>query len=285
MGGRRLLAAVVFMWSLSTVCTPLVAGHYHLLLLARVILGLGEGLGLPTIYHLFAEHVPVHRRSTAFSYLTAAAGVGQTIAAVVSARACDGHASQFVPHMAWRSAFYAFGMAGFVWCAVWARGQRVIGDASALNNTDTKQPVGASLLLCKQTTNPLRQWQQFFTKTPLLAIYAAHFAMNWMSYTIMHWLPTYLRAVFGADPTDLSLAAAPYVANSVCAVGKCGVEETRAYICLHFAVIGHLADDWVNSGRASLLSVRKYCTFAGLMLPALLLLAFAFVTHLYTAIL
>ncbi len=54
---------------------------------------------------------------------------------------------------------------------------------------------------------------------------------------------------------------------------------------LPFAVIGHLADDWVNSGRASLLSVRKYCTFAGLMLPALFLLAFAFVTHLYTAIL
>ncbi len=65
----------------------------------------------------------------------------------------------------------------------------------------------------------MRQWRLFFTKTPLLAIYGAHFAMNWTSYMIMHWLPTYLHTQFGANETALSLAAAPYVVNSICAVG------------------------------------------------------------------
>ncbi len=39
--------------------------------------------GLPTIYHIFAESVPVEQRSRAFSYLSAAGSIGQTIAAVV----------------------------------------------------------------------------------------------------------------------------------------------------------------------------------------------------------
>lgn len=83
MGGRRLLLFVVFMWSLSTALTPLVASSYALLLLARVMLGLGEGLGLPTVYHLFADCVPAQRRSTAFAYLSAAGGIGQALAAMV----------------------------------------------------------------------------------------------------------------------------------------------------------------------------------------------------------
>lgn len=38
-GGRRLLLFVVFMWSLSTVLTPLIAPYHYLLLLTRVVLG------------------------------------------------------------------------------------------------------------------------------------------------------------------------------------------------------------------------------------------------------
>lgn len=44
-GGRRLLLFVVFMWSLSTFLTPIVASSFHLLVLTRIVLGLGEGLG------------------------------------------------------------------------------------------------------------------------------------------------------------------------------------------------------------------------------------------------
>lgn len=67
--------------------------------------------------------------------------------------------------------------------------------------------------------NPLRRWQLFITLRPLLAIYVAHFCMNWTAYVIMHWLPTYLRVYLQADPSDLSLAALPYVFNSLASIG------------------------------------------------------------------
>ena len=191
LGSRHLLPLVVLMWSVSTLATPLVAAHYHLLLATRVALGLGEGLGLPTIYTLFAEHVPAPHRSTAFAYLTASAGVGQALAAV------------FVPHAPWRASFVAFGALGLLWCVAWTR-QAFVGG----------QPVNGTL----ERSGRLRHWQQYLTRSPLLAIYLAHFAMNWMSYTVMHWLPTYLARTLHANEHHLSLAAAPYVANSVCAV-------------------------------------------------------------------
>ena len=40
-----MLTSAVFLWSLSTLITPFVASNLSLLLICRVILGLGEGLG------------------------------------------------------------------------------------------------------------------------------------------------------------------------------------------------------------------------------------------------
>ncbi|VDP16251.1 unnamed protein product [Soboliphyme baturini] len=44
-GGHRLLAFIVFMWSVSTLVTPKLPSLYSLLI-ARVVLGIGEGLGM-----------------------------------------------------------------------------------------------------------------------------------------------------------------------------------------------------------------------------------------------
>lgn len=83
-GGRRVLCFAVLLWSLSTVLTPIAAKSLPALICARVILGLGEGLGLPTIFQLFAQHVPAEERSRAFGYMVAAGSVGQTVASLVS---------------------------------------------------------------------------------------------------------------------------------------------------------------------------------------------------------
>ncbi|XP_003371573.1 transporter, major facilitator family [Trichinella spiralis] len=79
-----LLGFVVLLWSISMLVTPYVASSFPLLMFSRLLLGLGEGLGLPTIYKLFAEDVPSEKRSTAFSYLSSFASIGQTMALVMA---------------------------------------------------------------------------------------------------------------------------------------------------------------------------------------------------------
>ncbi|OUC40601.1 transporter, major facilitator family protein [Trichinella nativa] len=102
-----LLGFVVLLWSISMLVTPYVASSFPLLMFSRLLLGLGEGL--PTIYKLFAEDVPSEKRSTAFSYLSSFASIGQTMALVCC------------PHLHWRWPFYLFGMVGIVWCIAWWR--------------------------------------------------------------------------------------------------------------------------------------------------------------------
>ncbi|KRZ21642.1 Exosome component 10 [Trichinella pseudospiralis] len=174
--GYGLLGFVVLLWSVSMLVTPYVASSFPLLMFSRLLLGLGEGLGLPTIYKLFAEDVPSEKRSTAFSYLSSFASIGQTMALVCC------------PHLHWRWPFYLFGMVGIVWCIAWWRFLRY-----------------APILPFEQTShmmksfNLIKCWRVFFCSPQLLCVYVAHFCMNWTSYVIMHWLPVYLRVGPAAD--------------------------------------------------------------------------------------
>lgn len=49
-------------------------------------------------------------------------------------------------------------------------------------------------------------------------MYLAHFAMNWNSYIVMQWLPTYLLRTLGADKENISFTAVPYIFNSILAI-------------------------------------------------------------------
>jgi hypothetical protein len=43
--------------------------------------------------------------------------------------------------------------------------------------------------------------------------------MNWTSYIITVWLPTYLSKNLGVSITALSLAAVPYIMNTLFGIG------------------------------------------------------------------
>ncbi|XP_046416525.1 sodium-dependent phosphate transport protein 1, chloroplastic-like isoform X1 [Neodiprion fabricii] len=191
-GCKTVLMSAVLLWSISTVITPLLAHSIPMLIICRVILGLGEGLGLPVIFHLFAHNVPVEERSRAFGYLVAAGSVGQVVASVIC------------PHMSWPNGFYLFGSLGILWTLLWMLLYRE-------SNTQDEIP----LFLPKVAQNRNMHWTELITHWPLWALYIAHFAMNWSNYIIMQWLPTYLARNLSAYKESISLTALPYIVNSL----------------------------------------------------------------------
>lgn len=231
---------------MATIVTPSLAGHYPLLILGRIVLGLAEGLGLPMIFQLYAQAVPLAERSRAFGYLISAGTVGQTVAAFVT------------PHLAWPVMFYTFGLAGFVWVVAWFRfyprnyeqsttnGANVNGGSSKLStmlvpsdepdanqpfvsvqSTPTSGPSSRSSISSTSTLSVSHRWLRFLSHWPLWAIYIAHFAMNWSNYIIMQWLPYYLSRYLGADEKSLSLTALPYILNAIAGIGKHDIEQLR----------------------------------------------------------
>lgn len=190
-GGKLILLLSVFLWSISTVATPWVSHNTFALILCRVMSGFGEGLGLPTIFHIFANNIAINERSSAFGYLVAAGSVGQTVATVIC------------PHLMWQTSFYLFGSIGIVWSLIWM---------SLYSEKDYGKNDALPLIIIPQYSSV--HWKKFFIYWPLWAIYIAHFTMNWSNYIIMHWLPTYL-CYLGADSQSISLTAVPYIFNSV----------------------------------------------------------------------
>ncbi|XP_051174429.1 uncharacterized protein LOC127290082 [Leptopilina boulardi] len=191
-GCKTVLMAAVLLWSISTIITPLLAESVTLLVICRVILGLGEGLGLPVIFHLFAHNVPVEERSRAFGFLMAAGTVGQVVASVLC------------PNVSWQTGFYLFGSFGIFWTFLWL---------IMYHETNSQDEI--PLFIPKVSQNRSLRWTEFILHWPLWSLYIAHFAMNWSNYIIMQWLPTYLSKNLSANEKSISFTALPYIVNSL----------------------------------------------------------------------
>ncbi|KAK2168532.1 hypothetical protein LSH36_16g08005 [Paralvinella palmiformis] len=211
-GGKNILTLAVFMWSVSTFITPFFARSIYALIFLRVLLGIGEGLGLPTIFHIFAHTIPVEERSRAFGYLVALGSVGQTVAALVC------------PHLHWSWMFYTFGSLGFVWVLLWL-----------VLYTEVRGPVEEEFIQPPKISNSSVRWIDYISHWPLWSIYIAHFSMNWSNYIIMQWLPTYLARNLGAEKHDIMFTAVPYVMNSL--VGMAAGHFADALIARKWTVL------------------------------------------------
>uniref|UniRef100_A0A0X3PHD4 Sodium-dependent phosphate transport protein 1 n=2 Tax=Schistocephalus solidus TaxID=70667 RepID=A0A0X3PHD4_SCHSO len=218
-GGKRVLTLAVFLWSISAFFTPYFASSWMVMVFFRFLLGVGEGIGLPTIFHIFAYAVSPEERGRAFSYLIAMGSIGQTAAGLIS------------PHIYWPLVFFIFGGTGLIWVALWILFTKSVVECEL----DAQEYLAPPTKVSEQST----PWRECFTRRPLWAIYCAHFSMNWSNYIIMQWLPTYLVRFLGGGPTEIMLTALPYVANSLCGIGR-----SLRYLC-RLASLNNILVSWL----------------------------------------
>ena len=89
-GGKHVLAGGVILWSLFTALTPPAAyAGFGVLIAARILMGMGEGVTFPSIYALFARWVPASRRSRAVGLVFSAIPLGVVFAQLATPRARD----------------------------------------------------------------------------------------------------------------------------------------------------------------------------------------------------
>ena len=259
-----LLLAAVFVWSFSTVATP-VAAHLGLGVLfgCRVVMGLAEGFCLPAIFQHFASNVSEARRSGAFAVMLASGSVGQLLALLF----CP-----LIPQWEWM--FTSFGIAGFVWCGVYglallaetrvrphqvrhvnlgassSRDEVTTGAVDRDINATGQVVASAENNACSQTP-----WGRLISCRAVQAIVAAHFAQNWTNYTMSAWFPTFLHESLGVPTRQLWMTAVPFAVNAVAGTG-----------------FGLAADAALARSFCSVLTVRRAATLIGLLGPAVCLM-------------
>jgi MFS family permease len=191
-GAHRVLAVGLAVWASATILVG-VAHSFTVLLLLRLLLGLGESAGFPCVSKLLASAVPpkglgLANGIVAFAYLFGPA-VGLYAGGLLMAQ------------FGWRSAFFVFGALSLLWLWPWVGIARQVPTPAPSNVEDSP-----------------RFWTVF--KNPAMwGTGLGLFSINYVFYFMLTWLPSYLVRARGFSMVEMAqLAGSSYVVNALSAL-------------------------------------------------------------------
>eukprot|EP00171_Calliarthron_tuberculosum_P017554 IDg17554t1 len=249
-GGKQVLAVGVVSWSLMTCLTPIAASSgLGVLLLARALLGIGEGVAMPAMNNMISKWVPKEERSRSLSLVYS----GMYLGSVIGLWLCPGLIAQF----GWPSVFYFFGALGFVWWVAWQTGVSATPDQS-----QTISPRELRYLRSVRNAQDASSdappadipWRRLLGSRATWAIIVAHFCVTWGYFVLLTWLPTYFNKELGFNLAASSfLSIVPWLAMFLSANVGGAIADAL------------LARDW------SVTTVRKLMQTIGFLGPAIFL--------------
>jgi MFS family permease len=191
------------------------AHTFAMLLVLRLLLGVGESAGFPCVAKLLAEVVPPKGLGTANGIVGFAYLFGPAVGTYVGGR--------LMAQFGWRSAFLVFGALSLLWLWPWSRtavpesakrgaaraaGSREVGSAAA---DDDDSPTFWMVL-----------------KHPALwGTALGLFSCNYTFFFMLSWLPSYLERERGFSTVEMAqLVGVAYLVNAVCALaGGWGIDR------------------------------------------------------------
>ena len=232
-GAKLVLGVGLIVWSIFTLITPWAFfGGMVSLIIARIGMGLGEGITFPAWHSLYARWIPFSERARSVAITNSAIPIGTIFGLVVT--------PIIILNWGWQWAFYLYGGLGFVWYIFW---QRMIESSPKEDKRITSDELEFIINNAPATekAKPLA-FSQWRSNLPLLAITVAHFCSNYSLFVFLSWLPIFIKDGLGMPMAAVGvLAMLPHIASF-----------------LFINVGGYFADFLTNKG-IKLLTVRKLC--------------------------
>ena len=205
----RTLALGLLVWSLATLLTGFAVG-FAMLLLLRLLLGLGESAGWPASSKLLAMHIPGTRLASANAMTGAGLMLGNGVGIFLG--------GLVVAEFGWRALFFVFGALSLMWLVPWQRIKRPPPIPPA-------EGQGAD-------HGPAPSFAVMLSKREMWGSAIGHFCNNYSYFLVLSWLPLYLVKQQGYSITAMAwLGGAVYLLSAI------------------FGLIGaRIADRWIASG-------------------------------------
>ncbi|KAH8319216.1 hypothetical protein KR074_002401 [Drosophila pseudoananassae] len=235
-GGKRIYGYGVLITAIFTLLTPL-AAHWDLplLVLVRVLEGMGEGVTYPAMHAMLAQWIPPLERNKFAAVVYAGSNIGTVISMPLTGWLCS---LDFLG--GWPSAFYIFGLLGILWFGCWMYlvydkprdhpriscaereyiersllAQRRIEEPDLEEEPDIEED-------CEQQEDRVSMrrpaqdegipWRSLATSVPLWAILLTQCGQGWAFYTQLTELPTYMSNILHFDiQSNAMLNAVPYL--------------------------------------------------------------------------
>jgi ACS family glucarate transporter-like MFS transporter len=242
-GVRRTLTACGIVWATATILTGFATGFWTLVL-ARVLLGFGEGATFPGATAAMARWVGKEKRGFAQGITHSAARIGNAVApsAIVLLMVSYG----------WRASFYLVGAVSLLWVILWRA-------------TFTEHPKDHPRITAEELRElpaPVPRagglpWGRLFMR--MLPVTIVYFCYGWTLWLFLSWIPQYFLHSF-----DLDLKKSAVFASSVFFAGVIG------------DTLGGVVTDRILVRTGSVRKARSYMVSACMLLTLLALLPMLF---------
>jgi len=184
---RRVLAVGLAVWGAATALTGLATG-FAMLLVLRVMLGLGESVMYPASIKILAREALEGQRGRANGFLAAGLFAGPAFGTLAG--------GLLMAWLGWRVVFFVFGCASLLWLWPWLRTPRA--------STPQRSP---GMQDCPSTLMILRRRE-------LWGSCLGHFCNSYAVYLVLSWLPVYLVKARGFSMTRMAQIGAGVYALS-----------------------------------------------------------------------
>jgi ACS family hexuronate transporter-like MFS transporter len=193
LGTRRGFMLIMVWWSVACMLHGLATG-FMFLLVARFLLGMGEGGSFPAAARVIAEWIAPEERSTAMGIINAGTAVGSLLAPPLI--------GVILLTIGWRAVFFVAGSLGIAWVVWWMMSYRSSTVTLSSNALD------ARLLAAHLSV------REIVGMHSVQALVFAKFMSDSAWYFLLFWLPKYLYDARGFDIKHVSYYAwIPYAAS------------------------------------------------------------------------
>lgn len=248
-GGKVVLGFGVLIWSLFTlVAPPAAALGIAALIVARILMGMGEAVTFPAIYAMYARWIPVRERSRSAGFSNSGIPLGTVFALLAT--------PVIVSLWGWEWVFYVYGVIGFIWCVFWYYLIAPSPDKQSGISKAELDLIAADAIV--DESSAATPWRTLMGNMSVWAIIVAHFCNNWWFYVLLAWLPTFVTKGLGVDYASVGFfAMMPHIALFL------------------FINISGVAADRLIGGGMTITRVRKLMMIIGFggSIAALLLVA------------
>lgn len=181
---RLVLLGMAVVWSLAQIPIAL-SSSLLVLVIARAVLGFGEGPSAPVALHAAFKWFPNDKRNLPGALINAGSSLGIVLA---------GLSIPFITaHWGWRTNFWVLAGAGLLWALVW----RLFG---AEGNLDANAPASD-----KPANTDKVSYLRLLTDPTVVGAFIMHFVAYWMVAVALAWLPAYLHTGLGFGPQQTGI--------------------------------------------------------------------------------
>jgi MFS family permease len=216
-GARRTLTVCAVIWAGATIYTGL-AGSLLVMIIARVLLGLGEGATFPTATRAMSDWAPASQRGFVQGITHSAARLGNAITPPLVA--------WLALRTSWRGSFYILGVASLAFAVVWGMYFRD-NPAEHRGITQRELKLLPDFSARKQKAKVPIPWGRLTVRmAPVTLVY---FCYGWTLWLYLTWIPSFFLHSYKLDLKNSALFSSGVFFAGVIGDTLGGVVSDRIY--------------------------------------------------------